>query len=214
MHNELAKNLQGFLASPVESFRQVGAQSLGAAYRYYTMLLIIFSVLYGIVTLALGAFAFNGYVQEVSVIPVIGEILSSELAKFGTFVMVSQLFSVYTIFLALLFGIFLAGFIFHAFVILVDGKKGLVETIKTTMYAATPALLFGWIPFIGIIGAIWSFVLLILGFRENNGLSSDKAVLVAAVPVLLGLIMCIWGNLVISMFLDTLVSSLPVPVTG
>ncbi len=214
MFEEFIKNVMGFLTCPVTAFKQVGATSLGVAYQYYTMLLVIFTVLYGIVTLAIGAFMFNSYVQQVSMVPLIGKIASAELAKFGTFVLASQFFYVYMVFVALLFGVFLAGLLLHIFVILMDGKKGVRETLKTTMYAATPGLLLGWIPFICIIGWAWSFVLLILGFRDNNGLSFEKAVLVAVIPVVLGLLMIILGNVVISTFLGALVSLLPRPFLG
>jgi len=214
MFEDFVKNVKGFLMSPVEAFKQVGTKSLGAAYQYYTMLLIIFAVLYGIVTLAVGAFMFNGYVQQLSMVPLIGKILSAQLAKFGAFVMVSELFYVYMVFLALLFGVFLVGFLLHVFVIMMDGKKGVRETIKTTMFAATPGLLLGWIPFICIIGWVWSFVLLILGFRDNNGLSFEKAVFVAVIPVILGLIMLVLGTAVVSTFLGALVSLLPRPLSG
>ena len=147
-------------------------------------------------------------------VPLVGKILSAQLAKFGTFVTVSELFYVYLVFLVLLFGVFLVGFFLHAFVLLMDGKKGVRETIKTTMFASTPGLLLGWIPFICIIGWVWSFVLLILGFRDNNGLSFEKAVLVAVIPVVLGLIMLVLGSAVISTFFGALASLLPRPFSG
>jgi len=213
MFEELVKNVQGFLMSPVDAFKQAGSKSLGAAYQYYAMLLVIFTVLYGIVTLAVGAFMFNSYVQQVSMVPLVGKILSVQLAKFAAFVTVTQLFFVYMVFLVLLFAVFLVGFLLHAFVLLMDGKKDVKETLKTTMYAATPGLLLGWIPFVCIIGWAWSFVLLILGFRDNNGLSFEKAVLAAVVPVLLGLIMLVLGISVISTFIGALVSLLPGPLS-
>jgi len=211
MLEEFVKNVQGFLMSPAEAFKQAGTKTLGAAYQYYAMLLIIFTILYGIVTLAVGAFMFNGYVQQLSMVPLIGKLLSAQLAKFGAFVMVAQLFYVYMVFLLLLFGIFLVGFLLHAFVILMDGKKGVKETLKTTMYAATPGLLLGWIPFICIIGWVWSFVLLILGFRDNNGLSFEKAIMVAVIPAVLWLLMLALGIGVISTFMGALASLLPGP---
>jgi hypothetical protein len=211
MLEEFVKNVKGFLMSPVEAFKQTGAKTLGAAYQYYTMLLVIFTILYGIVTLAVGAFMFNSYVQELSMVPLVGKLLSAQLAKFGAFVMVAELFYVYAVFLALLFGVFLAGFLLHVFVILMDGKKGVKETLKTTMFAATPGLLLGWIPLVCIIGWVWSFVLLILGFRDNNGLSFEKAVLVVIIPVILVLILLVLGISVVSTFLGALVSLLPTP---
>lgn len=211
MLEEFVKNVHGFLMSPAGAFKQAGTKTLGAAYQYYAMLLVIFTILYGIVTLAVGAFMFNGYVQQLSMVPLIGKLLSAQLAKFGAFVMVAQLFYVYMVFLLLLFGIFLVGFLLHAFVILMDGKKGVNDTLKTTMYAATPGLLLGWIPFICIIGWVWSFVLLILGFRDNNGLSFEKAIMVAVIPVVLWLVMLALGIGVISTFMGALASLLPGP---
>lgn len=214
MLDVFVKTVQGFLMSPVEAFKQAGKSTLGAAYQYYAMLLIIFTILYGAVTLVVGTIMFNGYVQELSMIPLIGKALSASVAKFGTFVTASELFYVYMVFLVLLFGVFLVGFFLHAFVMLMDGKKGVRETIKTTMYAATPGLLLGWIPFISIIGWVWSFVLLILGFRDNNGLSFEKAAMAAVIPVVLGLIMLILGMAVVSTFLSAIVSLLPAPLRG
>jgi hypothetical protein len=214
MFEEFVKNVQGFLMSPGAAFKRVGTKSLGAAYQYYVLLLIIFTVLYGIVTLAIGAFMFNSYVQQVSMVPLVGKILSLQLAKFATFVTVTQLFFVYMVFLVLLFAVFLVGFLLHAFVLLMDGKKDVKETLKTTMYAATPVLLLGWIPFVCIIGWVWSFVLLILGFRDHNGLSFEKAALVAIIPIVLGLIMLVLGVSVISTFIGAFVSLLPKPFSG
>ncbi len=209
MYEDFGKKVTGFLLSPVEAFKSAGEKSLGAAYQYYFMLLIIFTALYGVITLVIGAVMFNSYVQQVSLIPLIGQSLSTNLAKFSNFVVVSELLYVYLVFLALLFGVFLVGLIFHAFVILLDGRKGVRETIKTTMYAATPGLLLGWIPFIGVIGWLWSFVLLILGLRDNHGLSFEQAVLAGVAPVILGLIMLVLGNVVVSTFLRALTSILP-----
>jgi hypothetical protein len=113
------------------------------------------------------------------------------------------------VFLTLLFGVFFVGFFLHLFVLLMDGKKGVRETIKTTMFAATPMLLLGWIPFIGILGGIWSFVLLILGFRDNNGLSLEKSVIAAILPVVLWWILLILGAVVVSSFFGALQSLVP-----
>lgn len=211
MIENFLEDVKGFLMSPVEAFKQVGSKSLGAAYQYYVTLLVIFTILYGIVTLIVGTIMFNSYVQQLAMIPIIGKVLSVELAKFGSFVVVAELFYVYMVFLALLFGVFFVGLLLHAFVLMMDGKKGIRETIKTTMFAATPGLLLGWIPVISIIGWVWSVVLLILGFRDNNGLSFEKSVFVVIVPILLGLIMVILGIAVVVTFFGAFVSMLPGP---
>jgi len=209
MLDALVKTVMGFLMSPVEAFKQVGGKTLGAAYQYYAMLVLIFSILFGFVTLIMGAVMLNTLVQQVSMIPLIGRLISVELAKFGTFIATSQLFVVYLVFLALLFGVFFVGLFLHVFVVLMDGKKSVKETLKTTMFAATPILLLGWIPFIGILGGIWSFVLLILGFRDNNGLSLEKSVIAAILPVVLWWILLILGATMISSFFGALQSLVP-----
>jgi hypothetical protein len=209
MLDAFVTTVKGFLMSPAEAFKQVGAKSLGAAYQYYAMLVLIFSILFGIVTLIMGAVMLNTLVQEVSMIPLVGTLLSTNLAKFGTFIATTQLFVVYLVFLTLLFGVFFVGFFLHLFVLLMDGKKGVRETIKTTMFAATPMLLLGWIPFIGILGGIWSFVLLILGLRDNNGLSLEKSVIAAILPVVLWWILLILGAVVVSSFFGALQSLVP-----
>ena len=142
-------------------------------------------------------------------VPIIGKALSLEVAKFGTFVMIAEVFYVYLVFLALLIGIFISGLILHLFVLLMDGKKGWRETVKTAMYASTPALLLGWIPVVSIIGSIWSLVLLILGFRDNNGLSFEKSVAAAVIPIILVIIMLILGIAVVVTLIGTFVSILP-----
>jgi hypothetical protein len=209
MLDAFIKTVMGFLMAPVEAFKQVGGKTLGAAYQYYALLVLICSILLGVVTLVMGAIMLNSLVQEIAMIPLVGTLISTNLAKFGTFIATSELFVVYLVFLALLFGVFFVGIFLHFFVLLMDGKKGLEETLKTTMFAATPALVLGWIPFIGIIGWLWSFVLLILGFRENNGLSLEKSVIAAILPVVLWWILLILGAVVVSSFFGALQSLVP-----
>jgi hypothetical protein len=209
MIDEFVKTVKGFLMSPVEAFKQVQGKTVGAAFQYYALLLVIFTILFGIVNLIIGAMVLNSSVIQVSLIPVIGNLLSTNLAKFGTFLATAQLFFVYMVFLSLLFGVFVVGLFLHVFVLLMDGQKGLRETLKTTMFAATPALLLGWIPFINVIGGIWSFVLLILGFRENNGLSLEKSVIAALLPLVLWWILLILASVVISSFFGALAQIMP-----
>ena len=209
MLDAFVTTVKGFLMSPAEAFKQVGAKSLGAAYQYYAMLVLIFSILFGAVTMIMGSMMLNSHVTEIAMLPLVGSVLSTNLAKFGTFIATTQLLVAYMVFLALLFGVFLVGFFLHLFVLLMDGKKGIRETIKTTMFAATPLLLIGWIPYVGVIGGIWSFVLLILGFRDNNGLSLEKSVIAALLPVVLWWILMILGLAMVSSFFGALQSLVP-----
>ncbi len=122
-------------------------------------------------------------------------LVMGDVAGISAFITSLNLVFVYLAFLISLFAIFINGFIVHVFVLLFGGEKGYIQTLKTVMYANTPALILGWIPFINIIGAIWTFVLMILGIRECQEISTGRAVLVMIIPIVLVLIL---GILIIS----------------
>ena len=97
----------------------------------------------------------------------------------------------------------------HAFVVLMGGKNDATQTIKTTMYASTPFLLLGWIPFVSIIVYIWSIVLLVIGIKENHEMDLGKAVLVVLIPIVLGIILIGLGSAVIIAFMNATASLIP-----
>ena len=96
----------------------------------------------------------------------------------------------------------------HAFVVLMGGKNGATQTIKTTMYASTPFLLLGWIPFVSIIVYIWSIVLLVIGIKENHDMDPES-VLVVLIPIVLGIILIGLGSAVIIAFMNATASLIP-----
>jgi hypothetical protein len=108
---------------------------------------------------------------------------------FTAFLVTYLLFLPYFLFVFMLFAIFISGFYYHVFVILFGGQKGLTQTVKTVMYASTPALLLGWIPFVSFIGSVWTVILIIIGVRENQELTTGRAVLVVLVPLVLTVIL-------------------------
>jgi len=65
----------------------------------------------------------------------------------------------------------------HIFVYVVGGRRGYLQTLKSVTFGSTPAMLFGWIPFVGLLSGIWSLVLGIFGLRELQDLTTMKAVL-------------------------------------
>lgn len=194
---------------PVEAFKQTNGKTLGCAYQYYVVLLIIFSILFTIVAVSLGVAQFSSMVNMVATIPWIGGVLSNGLAQFTGFVATWLVFASFAIFLMLLFGIFLIGFFYHAFVLLFGGEQGVTQTLKTTMYAATPALLLGWIPYIWIIGVIWAVVLFIIGISMNQKISIGKGIAVFIVPLILKLILIGLGAAVISSFIGAIAGLIP-----
>jgi hypothetical protein len=205
------EDVVGFLMKPRETFKKSKDRSLGCAFEYYVGLLIIFSILFTIVSIALGVAHFNTVVSQVAMIPFIGKALAGSLSHFSGFVAVWKLFAAYALFLILLFGIFLIGFMYHVFVLLFGGEKGVVQTVRTTMFAATPALLFGWIPYIWTIGLLWAAIIFIIGISETQEISTGRGVAVIVVPLVLKLIFIGLGAAVIVSFMGALAAILPRP---
>jgi hypothetical protein len=171
----VAEKVKGFLLNPSATFQATRTESLNTAFQYYVILLIIFHVLLFIV-----------YAAAYTAIPAIIRMLLP--AGFGVEL---SLFIVFFLFVIQLYGIFLSGFGYHVFVILFGGTKGVVQTIKTVMYASTPVFILGWIPIISIVGTVWTLILIIIGIRENQEMPLGRAILVLIVPLILGLIT--WG---------------------
>ena len=209
MFDDLVSNVKGFIMTPSEMFKKTSGKSLGAAYQYYVALLVIFTVLFGIVVVSMGLATFTSMVDKMAAIPVVGGVASGAAANFSGFVIALGVFFVYLLFLFYLLGVFVEGLIIHAFVLLMGGEKGATQTIKTTMYASTPFLLLGWIPFVSIIAYIWSFVLLIIGLKENHGMELGNAVLVVIIPIVLGMILIGLGSAVIVAFMSAAAALIP-----
>jgi hypothetical protein len=209
MLDDLVANMKGFIMKPSETFVKTREKSLGAAYQYYIALLVIFTVLFGIVAVSMGFVTFMNMINTLAMIPVVGNVIAGGAANFSGFIIALHVFFVYLVFLVALVGIFVAGLLNHVFVLMMDGKKGVEQTLKTTMYASTPTLLLGWIPFVGIIGYIWTLVLLVLGFKETQDLKIEFAALVVLVPIVLLLILVGLGSAVILSFMDAFAALIP-----
>ena len=98
-----------------------------------------------------------------------------------------QVFLVYLWFLLLLGIVFIKGSLLHLFVILVGGEKGLARTIQALMYAFTPFFLLGWIPYISVIGVLWSVILCIIGVMILQEIPGWKATLTLLIPIGFGI---------------------------
>lgn len=189
--------VKGFIMAPTETFRASKGDSLGSAFRYYTILLVIWAVLAAIVWMVMGYLAFQDAIVRIGNIGIFGSQIAEALSHFGAFVATFQLFVVYAFFLLSLIGIFFSAFIWHVFALLFGAKKEFTQTIKTTMYASTPFFLLGWIPYIAVIGFIWYLVLLILGLSEMQEMTVGEAAMTIVVPIILVLIgVILWGGVI------------------
>jgi hypothetical protein len=190
MSNHIGEKVKGFLLHPSETFQATRAETLTSAYQYYVILLIIFSVLIAIVvSVSVGAAYWSSSVTTIASSGLLGSAGSGVVKAFTAFLVTYLLFLPYFLFVFMLFAIFISGFYYHVFVILFGGQKGLTQTVKTVMYASTPALLLGWIPFVSFIGSVWTVILIIIGVRENQELTTGRAVLVVLVPLVLTVIL-------------------------
>ena len=209
MFDDLVSDVKGFIMTPSEAFKKTNGKSLGAAYQYYVALLVIFTVLFGIVVVSMGLATFTTMVDKMAVVPIVGGVAAGAVANFSGFVIALGVFFVYLVFLFYLLGVFVEGLIMHAFVLLMGGEKGAKQTIKTTMYASTPFLLLGWIPFVSIIAYIWSFVLLIIGLKENHEMELGNAIIVVFIPIVLGIVLIGLGSAVIVAFMSATAALIP-----
>ena len=193
------KKLKGFLMAPSETFKATKGDTLGSAFQYYAILLVIWTILAAIVAATMSHIAFQDALIRIANTPLIGGMLAKSLANFSGFVTTISIFAVYVLFLVGLIGVFISGFIWHVFVLLFGGgNKDIVQSIKTVMYASTPFFLLGWIPYVAIIGIIWYFALLILGFKETQDITMGQSILVVIVPLILLLILAMLGSAVMA----------------
>ncbi|MDD1652909.1 MAG: YIP1 family protein [Methanomicrobiales archaeon] len=189
--------VKGFLMAPTETFRASKGDSLGGAFRYYTILLVIWAILSAIVWITMGVWAFQDALGRLTATGFLGSLMAKALSDFLGFVVSFQFFTVYALFLISLVGVFFVGFLWHVFALLFGAKKELRQTLKATMYASTPFFLLGWIPIVAVIGWIWYIVLLMLGLSEMQEMSIGEAALAVIVPIILVLLgVVIWGTVI------------------
>ncbi len=170
MLNDFVGLVQGFIMKPVETFQKVKGGSLGDAFVYYLILLVIDAILSSLVVLAIGISAMSFYESIPGMkgaVPII--------MFFGTLI-------------GGIIGVFIGGAWLHIFVWALGGKNGYGQTVRAIMYGSTPGLPLGWIPLIAFIGAIWTIVLNILGIKELQEISTGRAV---AAVVLAGVILIV-----------------------
>lgn len=175
----LIDDIRGVLLHPNKFFQNVRESGLPHAYRQYIVLLAFFSVIAGWIRMFDNDHAIREMLQIVPDYgPYIAEKICPIIAEFGIAIIIGT-------FLAGIYLVFIAGALIHPFVLLVGGEQGFGQTMKVQMYAATPTLLFGWVPVMGIIGIVWSSIIMVIGLKECAGLSLIRSVLAVIVPIFL-----------------------------
>ena len=78
-------------------------------------------------------------------------------------------------------GLYIRAGMIHLFVLLLGGKGDYKETFKVSSYSFAPMLI-GFIPVLGSLAGIYSFVLTIMGIHVRQKLSVGKAIAAVLLP--------------------------------
>jgi len=195
--------VKGFLLNPIETFKKVKEEPLGESFRYFIVLLLIYSTL-------------NALVLSATLNTMLGSIYSvyQEIPFFGSMIQSGYMLSIPVFFILFLIfgiiGIFIGGGVIHLGVILFGGKRGYTQTVKALLYSSTPSYLFGWIPTIGLIFGIWAFVLEIFGIKELQDMSTGRAIAAIIIPALIiGVILTIIIAAAVFMYVSNMTGVTP-----
>ncbi|MHC1610997.1 MAG: YIP1 family protein [Candidatus Methanospirareceae archaeon] len=173
------ERIKGFMFSPSVTFRASKGETFSDALKYYLPLLVIFSVLFAVVTAAfLRISVVLGFLTDISgMLP--------ETCPVGLLLTIPGQFNMLTLgggfFIGALIGgiigILILGIWVHIWAYAFGGRRGLRETMKALMYGSTPFLIFGWIPGLNIIGAIWAILVIPNGLIELQEMYSGRTIL-------------------------------------
>lgn len=191
--------IKGFMLSPAETFRRVKDTGYSDTLVYFLALVVINTVL----TLPVMLLTF----------PSMGTVFVSMFQRlgFGTLTAFGNvLFALMMIIGSLVF-LFIGAAWVHLWVYVFGGRKGYRETLKALAFGDTPALLLGWIPLVGMLAGIWSLVISVLGIRELQEISTNRALGALILAVMIPLLIVI----VLAAFLFIAYTEIsPVPVAG
>jgi hypothetical protein len=157
------EKVKGFLVAPASTFDNVEAEALGSALKYFTIWLVIYTILRTVIF----------YTVERRVFQTLWDLLGLSGAALYLFHPVTfALLAVVGAFA----GLFISGSLTHVFVRAFGGRKGYRNTIKAFAYGETPVFLFGWLPFVGMLFPIWALILNIIGIRQLHEISTGRAI--------------------------------------
>ncbi len=86
----------------------------------------------------------------------------------------------------------LLGALFHVFAKILRGQGTVLDSFKVSVYATTPVLLFGWIPFFGLISGLWVGYLYVIALTKLHDVPWGPAI--ALVNLLIG-VQLVWAFL-------------------
>jgi hypothetical protein len=165
MLESVFERVKGMILKPGENFRLAANDAISFTLVYYFILLAVFGILF-----------------------------SFSLSSFGLLMLYSpnSIIAIVTMLGQMIVSLFLGAAWLHVWVYISGGRQGIKNTLKVVAYSMTPTLLLGWLVPVGmIVGFVWYLVLEVLGVRELQQLSTRRAILAVALPLIVGLIIIV-----------------------
>jgi len=178
----IVEKIKGFLFSPSETFDASKEDTLGDAFKYFIILLLISALLSAVIAVVASSL-FAGFFGRM-----LPGFMSALLALAGAGAAVAFIAVFIYMLIAGTIGVLIDGLWLHIWVYLVGGRKGLTQTFKALMYGATPSLLLGWIPFINFLASIWALIVEIIGIRQLHEISTGRAVAAVILAIIIPLV--------------------------
>jgi hypothetical protein len=82
------------------------------------------------------------------------------------------------------------GLMFHVFAKILHGKGSLLHSFKVGVYATSPVLLFGWIPYFGLISGLWVGYLYVISLKQLH--NTPLGPTIALVNLMIG-VQLVWA---------------------
>ena len=165
MLESVYERVKGMILKPVENFRLAVNDTISFTLVYYFILLAVFGTLFSLSLSSFGLFMLYNTNTIVAIITMLGQMVVS---------------------------LFLGAVWLHVWVYIFGGRQGIKNTLKVVAYSMTPTLLVGWLVPVGmIVGFVWYLALEVIGVRELQQLSTKRAILAVALPIIVGLIIIV-----------------------
>jgi hypothetical protein len=184
MYMVMLTKIKDVLMAPQKFFQRIQKEKgLKKAFIYFAILSLFSAVV--------------GFLFSLLMLPLYQQILSSLSLNIPTLQYSSGwmiLNQVIGYILGLLTAFVIAGLL-HAWILIFGGKAEYTKTYQLYVYSQTPSFLFGWIPVLGIIAAVYGMALLIIGTMKLHKISKTKAILMYVIPIgLFGIFLIVfWG---------------------
>jgi hypothetical protein len=177
----LVEKIKKVILSPSEFFERIKAErGVGEAFKYLAILSLV-NLVVDIVSFILSIPSISPLGNLSTFLPLLGAPATALGIAIPLVIYIGSL----------ILSFVKAGFI-HLFAKLLKGKGDFSATYKALVYASTPSLLLGRIPWVGIIFAIYSFYLSLKGISKLHKVGMGRALIILfVIPVVIILVIAL-----------------------